>query len=172
MRRFDVRFGGASMNRVTDRVTNRVAAAALCGLAVAVPAVAASIYFSIPAVTAPCFAAPTGAFRIADKAADFTVRIDNAAANPSLSLQVVDDPAGADFVLVDDGAPACASDTPLKSVRLDPSALAPDLTVALSRAPAAKKIYVNSARFSQEEAAALFAASWGARAVTAHAVPR
>ncbi|MCK9914116.1 hypothetical protein MXD81_33680 [Microbacteriaceae bacterium K1510] len=151
---------------------NRITVAAIFGLVAAVPAGAAGVYFHTPSTTTPCFAAPTGAYRIADEAADYTVRIDDAAANPSLRLQVVDDPAIADFVLVDDDAPACPSGARLKSVRIDPEAAAPDLTVALSRAPGDKKIYVNSARFSEQQAAALFAVAWGARAVTAHAAAR
>lgn len=151
---------------------NRITVAAIAGLIAAVPAGAAGVYLNTPAVTTPCFAAPTGAFRMADEAADYTVRIDNAAANPSLRLQAVDDPAIADFVLVDDDAPACPSGARLKSVRIDPKAIAPDLTVALSRAPADKKIYVKSARFSEQQAAALFAVASGARAVTAHAAVR
>ena len=49
---------------------------------------------------------------------------------------------------------------PSESVRLDPAAPNADLTVALSRAPADYKIYVRSASFSQQDAAALFAAIW------------
>ena len=151
---------------------NRITVATIFGLAAAVPAGAAGVYLSKPADTAPCFAAPTGAFRITDKAADYTVRVEAADADPSLRLQLVDDPAIADFVLVDDDAPACPSGVPLKSVRVDPAATAPDLTVALSREPAAKKIYVKSARFSDQQAAALFAVTSGARAVTARALIR
>lgn len=151
---------------------NRITLAAVVGLVAAVPAGAAGVYFNTPAATTACFAAPTGAFRIADEAADYTVRVDNAAADPSLRLQVVDDPAIADFVLVDDDAPACPSGARLRSVRIDPEAAAPDITVALSRAPAARKIYVNSARFSEQQAAALFAVALGVRAVAAHAAAR
>jgi len=151
---------------------NRITLAAVVGLVAAVPAAAAGVYFNTPVATTPCFAAPTGAFHITDEGADYTVRIDNAAADPSLRLQVVDDPAIADFVLVDDDAPACPSGARLRSVRINAAAAAPDITVALSRAPAARKIYVNSVRFSEQQAAALFAVAWGVRAVAAHAAAR
>ena len=76
-------------------------------------------------------------------------------------MQLVDDSAAADFVLIDDGdaVNACTGLTAIQSIRLDPAAVNADLTVSLSRAPAAYKIYVRSASFSQQGAAALFAAA-------------
>ena len=102
-------------------------------------------------------------YRMSNNAsANVTVRIDNAAVKPDLRVQLTDDAAAADFVLLDDGiaAGACPGGTAIQSVRLDPTAANPDLTVALSRAPAAYKIYVRSAGFSQQDAAALFAVIW------------
>jgi hypothetical protein len=77
-------------------------------------------------------------------------------------MQLVDDPAAADFVLVDDAdtVNACGGANVLQSIRLDPTASNADLTVALSRAPADYKIYVRSADFSEQDAAALFAVIW------------
>ena len=77
-------------------------------------------------------------------------------------MQIVDDPAAADFVLVDDGdaSEACKAATAINSIRLDPAAAHPDLTVALSRTDAAYKIYVHSADYSEQDAAALFAVIW------------
>ena len=100
----------------------------------------------------PCFIAGNTGYRISDSSsADFTVRIDNAAAKPDLRMQLVDDSAAADFVLVDDATAvnSCAGVAAVKSVRLDAKAQKPDLTVTLSRAPADYKIYVRSAEFSQ-----------------------
>ncbi len=79
------------------------------------------------------------------------MRINNAAPHPNLRLQLVDDPATADFVLVDDGdsSAACHDSGPVKSIRLDAAAAKPDLTVALSRKPAPYKIYVRSAAYSR-----------------------
>lgn len=153
---------------------NRITAATILGLIAAVPAGAAGVYFGAAPDTTPCFSAPTGAFRITDKAADYTVRIDNAATSPSLRLQAVDDPAIADFVLVDDGAISCPSGTVTKSVRIDPAAAMPDMIVALTHEPADKKIFVKSARFTEQDGAALFAVilKAGARAVAARTFTR
>jgi len=135
--------------------------AALLVFVIAVPA-AIAVSFSA-SDDAPCFIAGNTGYRMSDSAsANVTVRIDNAAAKPDLRVQLIDDAAAADFVLLDDGvaAGACPGRTAIQSVHLDPTAAKPDLTVALSRAPAAYKIYVRSAGFSQQDAAALFAAIW------------
>jgi hypothetical protein len=135
--------------------------AALLVVAVAVPAAIAGSFNA--SNNAPCFVAGNTGYRMSDNAsANVTVRIDNAAANPDLRVQLTDDAAAADFVLLDDGiaAGACPAGIAIQSVRLDPTAANPDFTVALSRAPAAYKIYVRSAGFSQQDAAALFAAIW------------
>lgn len=152
---------------------NRITVAAVLGLIAAVPAGAAGVYFGSAPDIAPCLATPTGAFRISDKTADYTVRIDDAATAPSLRLQIVADPTVADFVLVDDGA-SCPSGAQIKSVRIDPTATTPDITIALTHAPADKKIYVKSARFSEQDGAALFAAvlKAGTRALAARTVTR
>jgi hypothetical protein len=115
--------------------------AALLVLIVAVPAATAGSFFSSNAK--PCFIADAAGYRISDSAsANFTVRIDNTAAAPNLRMQLVDDPAA------------------VKSIRLDPAASNADLTVTLSREPADYKIYVRSAGFSEQDAAALFAVFW------------
>ncbi|HEY1310038.1 MAG TPA: hypothetical protein VGF02_03740 [Pseudolabrys sp.] len=134
--------------------------AALLVLIVAIPAAAGSLFSSN---TSPCFNAAASSYRISDNAAaNFTVRIDNTAAKPDLRLQLIDDPAAADFVLVDDSdtVGACTDTNAVSTIRLDPQAANADLTVALSRAPAAYKIYVRSAGFSEQDAAALFAVIW------------
>jgi hypothetical protein len=139
----------------------------LAVLAAAVPAATAGTFFSSAAnvPTGRCFIAGTSGYRITDSAAaSLTVRIDNDAAQPALRMQIVDEPAKADFVLVDDGQTdhGCAGANAVENIRVDAAATAPDLTVALSRAPAATKIYVRSTRFSDEDAAALYAAMWSA----------
>lgn len=133
---------------------------------VAVPAAAASSYFTTSA--RPCFITGSAGYELSGGAsANFTVRIDNSAANPALRLQLVDDPAQADFVLVDDGvtADACKSAITVSSIRLDPAAAKPDITVTLAQAdmatpPADYKIYVSSAHYAAQDAAALFAVIW------------
>lgn len=135
--------------------------AALIVLAVAIPATTAGLFFA--SSDKPCFIAGASGYRISDStSANFTVRIDNTAENPDLRMQLVDDTAAADFVLVDDSdtVNACTGATAIQSIRLDPGAANADLTVALSRAPTGYKIYVRSASFSQQDAAALFAVIW------------
>jgi hypothetical protein len=139
----------------------RTHVAALLLLAAAIPAATAASFFASSGT--PCIIAGASGYRITDSAtANFTVRIDNMAAKPDLRLQLVDDSAAADFVLIDDSdsVNACASASAVQSIRLDPQAAHADLTVALSRAPAAYKIYARSANFSQQDAAALFAVIW------------
>lgn len=135
-------------------------------LIVAVPAAAASSFFASSAKTSnvkPCFIAGTAGYQLSGSTtADYTVRIDNTTPSPNLRMQLVDDPAAADFVLVDDGdaADACNTAPAIKSIRIDPAASHADLTIALSRAAANYKIYVRSANFSEQDAAALFAVIW------------
>jgi hypothetical protein len=139
----------------------------LAVLVAAVPAATAGSLFS-SAASVPsgrCFIAGASGYRITTGAkANVTVRIDNDAAQPMLRMQIVDDPAKADFVLVDDGQGdhGCAGANAIENIRVDAAAAKPDLTVALSRAPASTKIYVRSTRFSDEDAAALYAVMWNA----------
>jgi hypothetical protein len=143
---------------------------ALLGLVAAVPAGAHALLLP---TTNPCFTSGTATYRIsaAAPAPDYRVRIDNAAAHPDLRVGLVDQPEIADFVLVDDldavQGNACAATTPPKTIRVDAGETLPDLTVSLSQIGAADasdfKLYVRSARFSQEDAAALFGVMWRSR---------
>jgi hypothetical protein len=135
----------------------RTQIASLLALVLAIPAVA-GVYFSPKAK--PCFVAGSAAYRVADSgSASVTVRIDNKAARPNLRMQIVDDPASADFVLVDDGESGVC-DGAVETIRLDSEARNPDLTVALSHEAADYKLYVRSPRFSTQDAAAFFAVMW------------
>ena len=132
--------------------------ASLMVLMLAVPA-GASVVFTPKAK--PCFVVGNAAYRVADSGgADVTVRIDNKAAQPTMRMQIVDDPAVADFVLIDNDEEGTACTGAAETIRLDGHAANPDLTVALSNEPAAHKIYVRSARLSPQDAAALFAVMW------------
>jgi hypothetical protein len=143
---------------------------ALLGLVAAVPAAAHALLLP---TTNPCFTSGTATYRIsaAAQAPDYRVRIDNAAAHPDLRVGLVDQPEIADFVLVDDldvvQGNACAAPMPPKTIRVDAGEMLPDLTVSLSQIGAADasdfKLYVRSARFSQEDAAALFGVMWRSR---------
>jgi len=136
----------------------------LMTLVVAVPAATAGSYLSSGSARAtPCFAASNATYKLSgDAAADFTVRIDNAASSPSLRMQIVDDPAAADFVLVDDGdaTQACKAAASIKTIHIDPTATEPDVTVALTHTAADYKVFVKSSNFSEQDAAALFAVIW------------
>lgn len=132
--------------------------ASLLILIIAVSAAAANAYFATP--PKPCFVTGTHAYRISgNDDAKVTVRVSKTAQHANLRMQLVSDPATADFVMVDDGdsATACDSVGAVKSIRLDAEAAKPDLTVTLSRAAAPYKIYVRSAYYTPQDAAALFA---------------
>ncbi len=142
--------------------------AALLAIVIAIPAGATGAFLSSNAQ--PCFIAGNTSYRISNRAtANVTIRIDNTAANPDLRLQQVDDSAVADFVLVDDSDTVNGCTGAVQSIRLDPAAANADLTVSLSRAPAGYKIYVRSAIFSEQDAAALFAAIWHSARKDIHA---
>ncbi len=101
------------------------------------------------------------------------MRIDNKAARPNLRMQIVDDPAAADFVLVDDGESGNACDGAVETIRLDSEASNPDVTVSLSHDAADYKIYVRSAALLRRRMPPrLFAVMWrdarGAGTVAAH----
>jgi hypothetical protein len=142
--------------------------AALLAVGIAISAAATGPF--LPSNAQPCFIAGDTSYRIANRgAADVTVRIDNTATKPDLRLQQVDDSAMADFVLVDDSDTVNGCTGAVQSIRLDPAAANADLTVTLSRAPAAYKIYVRSGVFSEQDAAALFAAMWDSARKNTHA---
>ena len=138
----------------------------LLGWAILAPVAAVAALSFFTSTPKPCFVAGTHAYRIADSGdAAVTVRVDNSAQHPDMRMQLVNDPAIADFVLVDDsdGPAACRGIGTIKSIRLDPSAAKadngekPDLTVALSHRPAPYKIFVRSSHYTPQAAAALFA---------------
>ena len=136
----------------------RIALVALLVL-LSVPATAGSLFPDAK----PCFIAGNAGYQISDSAAGaIIVRIDNAAAQPNLRMQLVDDAGSADFVLVDDAdtIDACKGIAAIKTIRLDPAAAHADLTVSLSREPADFKIFVRSDVYTEQDAAALFAVIW------------
>jgi hypothetical protein len=140
----------------------------LFGLAIALPITAQGVQiFQTP--RQPCFAAGSATYRLSatTHTPDYQVRIDNRAVRPDLHMQLVDDPAAADFVLVDDfdatASDACRTSLPLKTIRVNDAAPRADLTISLAEGAGPDfKLYVHSARFSHEEAAALFGVMWQA----------
>jgi hypothetical protein len=117
-----------------------------------------------------CFASGASTYQIVASATapDYRIRIDADALRPDLRMQLVDRAENADFVLVDDFSGSepstCKSSTPIRTVTLDAAAGTPDVTVQLSADAkgADYRLYVHSARFSQQDAAALLAAMWKA----------
>lgn len=139
----------------------------ILALVMAVPAAAGGVYLASgitsgdkTAAAKPCFVADDAGYLLsANTSAAHVVRIDNTAAHPDLRMQLVDDPAAADFVLVDDSdaSLACEGVSAVESIRIDAAAAKPDLTIALSRDPADYKIYLHSDRYTEQDAAALAA---------------
>jgi len=147
---------------------NSVSKVLVLAAALAVPAAA---YAMKAAPKQPlCFASGASTYQIVTNvtAPDYRIRIDAEAARPDLKMQLVDRPEHADFVLVDDFSSSeprtCKSSTPIRTVTLDAATGLPDVTVKLSADTkgADYRLYVHSARFSQEDAAALLAAMWKA----------
>jgi hypothetical protein len=146
---------------------NRIQKVVIFAAAIATPAVAYSML--APAEDSLCLGSGAANYRIARDAAtpDFSIKIVGEAARPDLRMQSVDRAELADFVLVDDvnehGPAACRSAAPIRTVAFHSGAASPDVTVKLSaEASADYKIYVQSVRFSQQDAAALLAAMWKA----------
>jgi len=131
-------------------------------LAAAVPATAQTFGFSLGSAPPVCLEIGNATWRITRGGADVKVRSDPAAAIPDVRIKLVETADEADFIFVDDGAPAtCHDASAIKSVKIDPAASAPDLTVgfASTAAPADYRIYVRSRWLAPEAAAVLFAAA-------------
>ena len=96
-------------------------------------------------------------------AADYRVSFEAGTVKPDVRIALVDRAETADFVLVDDvHAPAghaCKGATQLRTVAIAPAGRSSDLSIGLVAQDAAAdyKLYVHSARFSPQDAAALFA---------------
>jgi hypothetical protein len=143
-------------------------------LAAAVPATAQSFGFSLGSAPPVCLAIGNATWRLARSGADVTVRIDPAAATSDVRIKLVETADEADFVFVDDGAPpACQGAAATRSVKIDPAARAPDLTVgfASGSAPADYRIYARSRWLAPEAVAALFAAAHMPMRILAGRVP-
>jgi hypothetical protein len=131
-------------------------------VAVGPPAVAHT-YFHIAAAQTPCFNTGTTGYRVssATLAPDYRVRVDGHIHRAHVRVHMVDTPDKADFVLVDDvnGAPGSACGPSVKTIGLATGPLPADMIVGVASdaASADYKLYVRSTRFSQDDAAALFA---------------
>jgi hypothetical protein len=130
----------------------------VAAMAMAPAVMAAADAWLAPASDGPCLSNGGTAYRLtSSKAADYTIRVDNSAQHPDLIVHITDEPAGADLVLLADadGLNGCGAGTQ-RTVRLDPRAIEPDVTIVLTReANGQPRIYAPG--FRAEEAAALFA---------------
>jgi hypothetical protein len=147
----------------------RIRTAFILAAALAAPAAAYTMLAETPtqpALLSNCFATGASAYQIVTKAPapDYRIRIDSAAAHPDLRMQLVDRVEQADFVLVDDVGDEPGTCKSARTVTHDGAAGRPDVTVQLSADAngADYRLYVRSARFSQQDAAALLAAMWKA----------
>jgi hypothetical protein len=127
---------------------------------VAVPAAAQAL---LGAAKTPCFAANGAVYQLSNfGTADYRVMITHADARADLKIVLVEDPAIADFVIADDEAQedACRAATRIRTIAVDGHP--PDLTVSLAIVGDTPdlRLYVHSARFSPEDAAALAAVMW------------
>lgn len=138
--------------------------------AFALPATAQTFDFPASSSAAACLLVANARYRLAlpGEWADYTVRLDPAAAAADVRVQLTASIDAADLVLISDdrtgggcetGAAAAATRT--KTIRIDPAATAPDLTIALvsDEAGADYRIYLRGDALAPETAAALFAAA-------------
>jgi len=140
-----------------DRLRNTV-------LVLAMLAVPAGAHSFLAAPSTLCFTNGMASYRISTRTAspDYRVKIENNAARPDMRIAIVDTPDIADFVLVDDFAgieSAACTNPSAKTIRVGATEWAPDIIVSLERGAANPdhRLYVYSARFSNEQAAALLA---------------
>jgi hypothetical protein len=129
-------------------------------VAVGPPAVAHT-YFAAP--QSPCFSIGSMAYQVSSAAfaPNYRVRIESQVQHADLRVHMVDSPEGADFVLIDDVQSVQGSSCgPLvKTISLATGSRPADMIVGLAEdaANADYKLFVRSARFSHQDAAALFA---------------
>src|SRR5689334_18626904 len=107
----------------------------LLALAIAVPALTTAAVPYFTSKDSPCFSVGGSDYRLtAQRDADYTIKIVDAAAQPDWTVQIVADPATADFVLVDgaENFGACGDTRAIRTIRIDPQAREADLTIALA----------------------------------------
>ena len=98
-------------------------------------------------------------------APDIEVKVSETAIAPDFTFKIVHDPREADLVFVDDHEKADVFVTKAKSalaaktIKVSATSIVPDISVKIANDPILPdyKIYVSSAHFTKEEAAAIFA---------------
>jgi hypothetical protein len=101
---------------------------------------------------------------------DFTIKVSPYAFMPDITMGIVNSPKEANLILVDDLSQAnmrvCKEQSSFgsKTIMVSDTAFMPDITVQLltHAVMADYKIFIASERFTNEEAAALFALIWEA----------
>jgi hypothetical protein len=113
-----------------------------------------------------CFTADSAVYRLVSRPdpVAYSVHVAEGASKPDLTIRLADTPEAADFILVDDRddgeRTSCRTFAlPVRTINVNPETGRHDLTVGLVPAgePADYGLYLRSASFSVEEAAALFA---------------
>jgi hypothetical protein len=134
--------------------------------AFAVPATAETYDFAVSRSLAACIEIADAQYRIAapTEFADYTVRLDRAAAAPDLRIRLTDIVDEADFVLLGNENPgaSCRSNAAItKIVRIAAGTTTPDLTVGFVGpfARADYRIYVQTSSVTPEAVVALYAAA-------------
>lgn len=105
---------------------------------------------------------------------DFAVKVSSFEINPDLTMKLVSDPRDADLIIADDlsnfsmkvckanSLLASPSGKKVKTIKVSSYEISPDITIKLATVCSEfdYKIFVQSERFTKEEAAALFAVVW------------
>ncbi len=127
----------------------------------AVPAGAHTFFAAPPTL---CFTNGSATYRVSTRATapDYSIKIGNEGARPDLRIAIVDSPEMADFVLVDDVGgveSATCSERNAKIIQVGAGETTPDMVVSLANdmPDPDYRLYVYSARFSRDQAAALLA---------------
>jgi hypothetical protein len=129
--------------------------------AFALLATAQTFEFAARSSAPACLSIANAHYRIAAQGerADYTVRLEPPGAAADVRVQLIASIDAADFVLIGD-EPARCRDGAIRSVRIDPAARAPDLTLSFSNhAGADYRLYLRGGAVAPEAAAALFAAA-------------
>ena len=131
--------------------------------ALALPATAQTFESSGRLSAAACISVANASYRIAapGERADYTVRLDPAAATPDVRIRFDPSIDAADFVLVSDegAASRCRDGAVIRTIRIDPAAETPDLTIGFTSdaSEADYRIYLQGGAVAPEAAAALYA---------------
>lgn len=117
-----------------------------------------------------CNGSDTYAFHFSNTAIypDVSVKVGSTAIYPDITMKLVSDPNQADLIffdeLKDSSMKVCKKNSSLgvKNIKVSSTTIYPDVTVKLSENPFSPdyKIFISSESFTNEEAAALFAAIW------------